>query len=551
MKDYRISVLIKQKNLVISSVITALLIGFFFVFGAACKKSGMYFETTPIMIMCGFLLSAILFFAVMYAYFFLRRLNIKYASASRERKPLAVKYRIIIFLIMFLAWVPYLLAIYPGAFTYDVTNQFIQHFYGESYSNHHPLVYTIYLTDMIKLGYKLTGDFNIGILFLNLSNMLLGSALFTAVMSYIYRKGVCRAIFYAGVIYYAFFPTIAIFSNCAAKDVFFSYEIILFVYLYMRTADAYDVDIKGRRTILLDVAMAVTTMLMLLGRKNAIYAFVLFVPVQLLLMKKNRIHRLVVLLIGFAGFVAGTVILNAIYEPEPDYTSEKLSVPIQQIARVYVLHGEDEIFDEEQKLLLDSVYLNNFGAYCGINADVVKSGIIDGEMDRRLPDFMKDIWLDIGLKYPTEYINAFILNIYQAFYPFTDITGYQVSGQDMPGSSTCYFQYEVNSPGEFDGKLPIIYDFAENISIHWSLYKIPIVGLLFTVGFHMWLLVFASGYSGYAANKKALSANMMIIFLMFTNFLGPLVLVRYYLVLFYAFPLMLHELNAVSVADEG
>ena len=67
--------------------------------------------------------------------------------------------------------------------------------------------------------------------------------------------------------------------------------------------------------------------------------------------------------------------------------------------------------------------------------------------------------------------------------------------------------------------------------------NIPIISLLFSIGANMWLIFMILGYSVYKKNRAIVIAISMIIFTWGTMLLGPIVLVRYILILFFMFPL--------------
>lgn len=529
----------RQKRLSIISLAVATLISIAMIWGTKCSREAVYFSINLRSIIAIVLLTIPIGIFVSFCYHFLS-VHGKYFHTDLLKKKDQLWKKLFSFCVMMAGWLPYWLAAYPGFFCYDTSNQFVQHFYKIEYSKHHPLLSTIYMVDVIKVGYKLTGDFNAGIALLSLINMIVGACVFTFVLSYLRHKDIGKWVRLLCLGYYAFFPTIAIFANCTCKDVMFTYALTMFLYFYMRCGEIYHISDESKKKYILEIGMIFSGFVMLMWRNNAVYAFALFVPLQYLIVKDHRNRRLALLAVCTILYIFSNIVLNSIYDPKPGSTAEKLSIPSEQLARVYLFHGGMGAFDEKQRELLDQIYLNNFEGYCGINADVIKSGFIPEKLDKHMEEFVK-LWIDLGIQYPKEYLEAAVLNTYQAWFPFTDITGYQASQQYEEGR-TCYFACDVEGPGEFDGKNPALYEFIWNISREYQLYKIPVIGLLFTVGFHMWMFLFAMGYSIYIKNYLAAAADMIIMAYVLTVFLGPLVLVRYYLILFYAFPFFVLQL---------
>ena len=65
-------------------------------------------------------------------------------------------------LALFLLWLPVFLAVYPGFFAYDATDEFNEVLTGE-YVTRHPLLHVLMLGKTVTAFYDLTGSFNIGI----------------------------------------------------------------------------------------------------------------------------------------------------------------------------------------------------------------------------------------------------------------------------------------------------------------------------------------------------------------------------------------------------
>ena len=77
-----------------------------------------------------------------------------------EQKNLKVdmlKNFLICWCVIFIAYIPVLLAFYPGIVTYDIYDQFSQVLSGE-YNLKHPIAHTMFMGIIFKLVYRLTGD---------------------------------------------------------------------------------------------------------------------------------------------------------------------------------------------------------------------------------------------------------------------------------------------------------------------------------------------------------------------------------------------------------
>lgn len=433
------------------------------------------------------------------------------------------------FAVLLVGWIPYWLAAYPGFFTYDATNAFIQHFYGIEYSTHHPLIHSVLIADVFRIMLKFFPEnYNAGIVALSWITMLMGAAVFVYMLDYIYERS-NRWVFGAGLLYLTCFPTIGLFASCSTKDTFTAFWLLFFTIkllkLYERSCEKNPRYQYGILVFFL--------VMMLLYRKNMLIAFVLFLPFFFLIVKNNRVRWAVIFATGLCGYFLCNGLLEHRYHPAHGAIGEMLCVPLQQMARVYVTE-EDDMFTPQEKQLFDRIHPYSLSEYHELNADYVKHDMDDAVMRENLPGFFK-MWIRIGIHHPVEYVEAFLANTYQAWYPFCNITGYA----DKLDSPYAYFKCDVEEPGELQSKLPEFYNFLWELCTETSLYEIPVIGILYTIGFYLIALCFTFFYGVYRKNESIKLFSAFLYTVTFTSMCGPLVLPRYYIYLFYMFPVML------------
>ena len=136
----------------------------------------------------------------------------------------------------------------------------------------------------------------------------------------------------------------------------------------------------------------------------------------------------------------------------------------------------------------------------------------------------------MGLRYPDAYIIAFLDNTYQAWYPGTSII------ENVWEHHLYYFDFNMSLGVECSGKFPLLLDYIMDISKGELYQKIPGIRLLYSIGAMMWLVVIGVFYGFYSKRQEYIWSGMVVLAICFTNFLGPVSLVRYYLVLFYGSP---------------
>lgn len=529
---------LKNRNAVLCDFFTGFLISFCLVFGQ--EYGGNNFRIDPIAqpavwgkVLCG---SGLLFFLIAGLWIAFDRL---YETAEL---PVPGSKRFISFGILLLGWIPYWLAAYPGFFTYDAEVEFVQGYYNSYYTKQHPILHILLIGKVMKLSEKLTGGFQLGMVVLSWLEMFIGAAVFTYCLDYLRKRGCGLFLWIFSLIYMAFFPTIAVFSMCSSKDVLFSLFFLLFLVVYMKHSQKEASEEKkiDKR----DLGLFFCSLLFISFRNNALYAFLLFIPLQFWINKKGRKKRTAVLILGLITAVTVNTGIQRMLNCAPSEIKEMMSVPLAQLARVYQKYGGNDIFTQQQFDVLSDIGISGFDYYDGINMDPVKNLTSESEFKKHFADFIK-LWIEIGLQYPTDYADAFLQLNYPAYYPFCDNTGYSLSGfYDTP---TSYFWAICEPPVALDSKLPKLYDFIWKLSREWSLYKIPVAGILFTVGFHFLLFLFAFGYLIYAKKNIFTGAYLLIGTYLITAVFGPIVLVRYFLILFYTFPLTLFSLRGEKI----
>ena len=454
----------------------------------------------------------------------------------RRKARLSRKYKIGVFIVIFLAWIPCWLAAYPGFFCYDATQEF-NTVYNGTFSAHHPILHSMLLTYPMMLSEKLFGTFNSGIALYCLLQMLLGAGVFTYVICFLHRYVERTWVTIMAVLYYMFSPVIVLFSSCTTKDVMSGLLVIVFI---LRYYELYLQESTEERdgSIFSKVFFAVIIVLMLFLRKNVAIAMVVFLLSQFCYQRQWK-KRMFILLIGLVIYYLCNSVLMKGLKAVDSPISEALSIPAQQIAAVYTYEGGKDAFSEEQWDMLCKIFVEEEleGNYCPWVSDPIKQRIEDEYVSVHFIDFLR-LWTQLLLEYPEHYFNAFFYMTYQAWYPFTDMTGYNNTWYTYQEFETCFFACTVEAPGTLESVLPELFERIRTFSLMESIWKTPVVGMLCSVGFQLWLLLFAIGYSIYTKQKGWLVLQIFPCCLIFTNFMGPMVLVRYYLFLFYLLPII-------------
>lgn len=445
---------------------------------------------------------------------------------------------------LFLCWFPYLLASNPGFFNYDVSGQLAQVMYeAVPYVNHHPLVHTLIMGGIINFFYLRTGEnLQAGILAFSLFQMLLCSVMFTYFIFFLRKLSSKRWPMVAAFLYYALMPTIALFTMSTTKDVmcflFLQMGVLL---LYDAFANGFSAFCKKKGNLCLLILSLTMSCLM---RKNVCYAICLVMVLMLIALRKKGLPIFCSLLCSILLFLliekGCMVLLNA----ANGGAAEAFSVPFQQIARVYSQYGEDGFTPDELEMTLSLFDEDTFRYYNPVFADPIKNRSHFEVVEADKVGWLK-YWISVGLKHPDSYIMSFMENTYQAWYPGTSIIVNPVTHQLF--YFECYMSLEIDRYS----KLPEFFSFIEEISQGELYQKIPVLRLLFSIGAMLWVVLIGLTYGLYTKNQGILWSALLVLALCATNLLGPVSLVRYYLILFYGFPFWFTLLTTARGSKTG
>lgn len=450
------------------------------------------------------------------------------------------KRALLLFCFFLLCWLPVFLAVYPGFFVYDAQDEFVQ-VETRQFTTHHPLPHVLMLGGIILAVHKLTGSYNLGIAAYTLFQMCLLSGVFTYVLSYMGKCGIKRSLRAITALYFAFFPVIVMFTLCSAKDGIFTAALLLLLISIYEMAKGGEKFFESRKSPVLFCASAV---IMMCFRHNGMYAFLVMIP--LLLYGGKGIRKKLICLLGitFALYFMVSAALTAALSAGHSENQEMLTVPIQQLARVYK-YDKESLSEEEIETLYEIIPEEALRFYTPKVSDGVKVWF-QNEAFAAEPGKYARLWLKIGLKHPFTYLNAWVMTSYGFWYPDTVIDVYRGNGVfTFTYEDSSFFGYEVEEPGKRESKIPWLDECYRRMSLEIAQQKIPVLSMLFSPGFLFWIFVFAAGYAFYRRNYKVLLPFALIFLVWLTVILGPTYLPRYVLILWFALP------GAVAVLVEG
>lgn len=425
-------------------------------------------------------------------------------------------------LVIFLCWIPVFLAYYPSVFAYDAEGQLYQ-VIAKDYSTHHPLVHTLFLGAFFRLG-GAVGSYQTGMAVHSVVQMLLMAAAFGRALLWLYEKKVPRGIRILLLVFYALFPANSILALSTTKDVLFSALVLLYTLKSYRFVDECSREPSGSGAVGTAV-FVLLAVLMLLFRNNAVYAYVISIPIVGVGVKKRKkylyVSFIVLVLFGISAFV-----LKAATCAQNGSPREMLSVPLQQMARARV-EAEEQI-DPSLRQELDKYMPAEwvFAAYDPHLADPVKNRAVIHDD----PAGLIRAWMRLGLQFPTIYADAFLDNSLGMWYLW-DTSHAQVYGIGTESgfgylstdNRTMPAGCEIVEKSFFPGLRALM----ERIVSDNTYQKIPFVRLLFAPALYWWLLWLYMVAVLYHRKKRQMLPAVFLIAYYLTLLLSPTVIVRY------------------------
>lgn len=454
--------------------------------------------------------------------------------------------------LILLAWLPVYLAYYPGICAYDApvqTGQIMEHYYFD----HHPLVHTLFLQGMLRLGESIFGSINAGMaLYTAVQMILLAGSMAYGMLVLHQRRG---TVYWQIVVllWAMFFPFHWYMSVSMTKDTVFS------AFLLLQLISFTDLLLENRRDLrpgIRDLLFGIGTVGMILFRNNGKYAMLVLLAFQFLTLcfgKKARKLWGRLLAVSLVSFCVGLFVLSAVFSAtgaEQGDRREMLSMPIQQLARCMLYHGgvgvlpeDDGTMDAGDKALINDFILDEaYRDYDPGIADPVKRHTNTYVVRYRTGEFLQT-YLHLLKKYPGDMINA-ALATNAGFLSPLDVTHAEVNRvEGRTGLSYVQTRWEedtLNGRGIYkDSKWPWLFGQLEKWAENNSYLRIPVLKYLFVPGSFLWLYLAMAAVFVIMDRKRFCLPLAIVAGYYGTMLLGPTVQMRYVYPVMLAFPFLL------------
>ncbi len=315
-------------------------------------------------------------------------------------------------LIIFLCYVPYFLSQYPGIVSTDSIAEISTSLFSlKSMVNHHPVFHIFIISIFMNIG-KAVNNYNLGIALYSIFQMAFTACTFSFTLYYMTKKNVNFYIRLLCLAFFALYPPFANFAITMWKDVPFGLSVLLYTInmIELATNKEYLNNIRNK------VLLVLTSLLVILFRNNGIYVVLLSIPFMIFFTKNSRKTTTIISVLLVALYVIWKGPIFSLLNIQDGPIREALSVPVQQIART-VKYRANELTEEEKGEINKYLPVDRIGdLYYPLISDNVKDTLNNDAVKENKVQFIK-IWLKLFIKYPREYVEAFLSGSYGYWYP--------------------------------------------------------------------------------------------------------------------------------------
>lgn len=396
----------------------------------------------------------------------------------------------ICWMLIFIAWIPYFLKYYPGIVTPDSVDQIKQALGISTLNAHHPILHTIIIKCAMTIGSFIKNQ-NAGIAIYSIIQMLSMSAIFAFSIYYMSKKQIPVWIRIISLFFFALYPVNSMYSITMWKNILSAGCILLFLICITEISINTEKFFKSKLKIII---MIIISLLIIYLLNNGIYIIILTLPF-LFFKAKNNTKKM--FFICFTIIIITSMINVLIFSSlniKKGSIREALSIPLQQFART-IKYRENDLTNEEKNIIHKFLPSNNLSElYNPTLSDPVKKEFNDEYFKENKLEFVV-IWAKLFLKFPLEYVEAFLCNCYGYWYP---------NAQNWVVSRTI----TEDSQLDIHQESKISSDIIKRIDSLIDRRDIPVLGMTYSLGLMFWLVLMALMYCIY---KK--SYNLILIYI--------------------------------------
>ncbi len=436
---------------------------------------------------------------------------IKKIENIKEYKLFTANKRSIVFIaiIIFMAYVPYILNYYPGSVLIDSVIQILQGTGAMELTNHHPVLHTQIIAICMNIGKGIFNSYQTGAFIYTLIQAITTAIIFSFCLYYMAKKKVPVIIRVGAMLFYMFCPHICFYTITMYKDTPFALSILLVTIGITELVTNTDNFMKSKFKIIF-LALAIT--IAMFFRNNGVYAIILTFPFILISLKKYYKQLIIIFLIPIIFYEIVTGPIYNFCGIKQGSTREALSIPLQQFARLMV-YKNDELTQQQKEKIMQYLPIENFKElYKDGFADPIKSQFSEEGFEKDKVGLIK-LYIELALKFPTETIESFVKGSLGYYYPNT--IGWGV----YTGVNT--EQFGENDEYKFEEQPIIKIKLLDKINEFVNTRNIPIISMISNIGFMFWLVLACIIYNIYNKKYRNILIFLPVLFIWLTALASP------------------------------
>ena len=475
----------------------------------------------------------------------------EHESAIHKLKVSDRSIKIAVYMVIFILWGIVYLALFPGVYGYDAPNQILQALGKIDMTTYQPILHTFIMGKCVQLGYMLFSSYEIGLGIYSFLQMAFLAYTAMRVCMYVYSRTDNYRWLIGTLLFFALFPLHGVLAVSSTKDVIFTGIFALLFIKVLELVDSPEQFCSSKKSI---AGYCMLLFFLFWFRSNGIYIVIFMLPFLIILMRKKFWKKMLLFtLIPMFSFV---IIQNAVMQffniDSGPALSEMLSIPCQQLARVYN-YNYNSLTEDERECLLEIIPEWALDEY--VNRSTISDNL-KGELEvEKLvhdPGRYLSLYIKTGLKNPKSYIEGAMLSCLATWYPdkyYQDDRQYHPYIEiDMIDAKAYKPEYlELERYSVIPAYEKALTDLFQEAQWMW----IPIISSLFTLGTYVWILFFCFVYILVRKAYKYLLPISLLIGLIITIILGPVSLIRYGYPLIFVIPLVLTLFRIKTVNNSG
>lgn len=336
---------------------------------------------------------------------FLKTCSIEIETANLINRKKNYKLWLTCTIIIVFAWLPQLLAYYPGVIIGDSLSSISQALGKEPLGNHFPIVYTLFIKICLRVGMNIQ-SINEGVFVYTIVQYLVMAASAGYVILWMYshkiNKNLCCLVL-------AFYSFCGIFSGYAIsmwKDPLFGVAGVLMSLMILDVVLSNGKELESWKFLIRYIFCG---LFIIFWRNNGIYIFISASVAICVFYHKKRIKKFIITLFAVAAFFA--FITGPVYKAygiQKDTVVESLAIPIQQVAAVIV--SNDKLTPEQEKVLFTILPEEDWHSYTPALVDRIKfhENFNGKYLSENTGDFLK-VWAQLLLPNLKTYISSYLM----------------------------------------------------------------------------------------------------------------------------------------------